>query len=88
MPVPIGASMWTQPPLFQPDWIVIELKLHVTKNETPIWGGFQVTDGDTGELLAITAEAFRSGHTGLDVALTYLRQLAEAHMESGDPFPP
>lgn len=78
---------WHQPPLFQPDWIVIEMRLHVHRDDTAMWGGVAVNDGDTGEQLLLTAEPFPAGHAGLDRALKSIREIAQAHMWSGEPFP-
>lgn len=81
-------SPWNEPPLFEPDWIVIDLRLNVVASDSQVWGGLQVWDGSQESILAMTAQAFPRGELGLVEAMTAMFNIAKLHLENGDPFPP
>lgn len=78
---------WSQPPLFEPDWIQIQLTINVVRGDGQMWGGLSVVDGDTGEQLCATAQAFPPGLKGLQQGVQQLLSLAGDHLENGSPFP-
>jgi hypothetical protein len=78
---------YTEPPLFEPDWIKITLTLHVMRSLDQISGGVMVEDGDSEQLLLLTAESFGYGHDGLTGVLEQMALTAAAHLEPGEPFP-
>lgn len=79
---------WSQPPLFEPPWILIELRLNVISTDGTMWGGLSVSDGETDELLMSTAQAFSQGLDGLKAGVQQLLSIAADHLENGAPFPP
>jgi hypothetical protein len=79
---------WTQPPLFEPDWIVLEFRLNVSSDNDVVWGGVYVSDGFSGEALMITAAPMREGVAGLRDALEQMYAIAAEHLQNGAPFAP
>lgn len=78
---------WVEPPLFEPDWILLRLHLNVQRGTGDMWGGLEVTDGLSDTCLMSTAQAFSEGLEGLVAGVQQLVALAAAHLEAGAPFP-
>jgi len=77
---------WSQPPLFEPDWIVLDFRLNITSDDHLVWGGVEVMDGLTREVLTITAVPLRFGLIGLRDALDQMFEIAANHLQNGAPF--
>jgi hypothetical protein len=86
MPEKRAQVPWTQPPLFEPDWIVLEFRLNVSADNDVVWGGVYVTDGWSGEALMVTAAPMRDGIIGLRDALDQMFDIAANHLQCGAPF--
>jgi len=86
MPNQRATVAWTQPPLFEPDWIVLEFRLNVSSDNDVVWGGVYVSDGFSGEALMITAQPMREGLPGLRDCVEQMYTIAANHLENGAPF--
>ncbi len=79
---------WTQPPLFEPSWIKLRLTVNVCDEAEELWGGIEVIDGWSGEVLMSTAQAYGGDLAGLEHGVRQLLQIARKHLDNGGPFPP
>lgn len=86
-PTPASRRAWSEPPLFEPDWIVLNFRLNIVRSAEGWWGGLEVRDGDTDEVLALTAAPWAPGPAGLLDGVQQLLAVASRHLDPGSPFP-